>query len=478
MSSSLLHTAYSPESFRKRGHTLIDDLADHLESSLNRSSAKVINWHTPEDEKEYWINFLENGKEESLFKKIIERSIHIHHPKYLGHQISPTVPMTALSSLLSAQLNNGMGVYEMGAASTAMERIVTDLLCSRVGFSEKSNGILTSGGTLANLTALLSARKKMVREDVWQEGNGGKLAIMVSEEAHYCVDRAVRIMGLGSEGLVKIPVTKDFCLRTELLESCYQNALKSGLEIFAIVASAPVTATGTYDDLKAISKFAKEKNIWMHVDGAHGGAAIFSEKYKAVVKGIHHADSLVIDGHKMMMMPSITTALLFKDGTNSHCTFEQKADYLLQKSEGEDWYNLAKRTFECTKYMMSLHWYSLIQSFGFKLFDDFVTTLYDMGKEFAGLVEKDPCFELAVQPMSNIVCFRYIGRGNEKTKLNELNKRIRRQLLEEGEYYIVQTNLRNKHYLRVTIMNPFTNQDDLKRLLKMIKSLGNSLHPN
>ena len=100
------------------------------------------------------------------------------------------------------------------------------------------------------------------------------------------------------------------------------------------------------------------------MDGAHGGAAIFAPKYRHTVAGIERADSVVIDGHKMMMMPSITTALLYKDGTHSHTTFSQKADYLLVQSKEEDWYNLAKRTFECTKNMMSVQWYTLLKTYG------------------------------------------------------------------------------------------------------------------
>lgn len=472
MSTKLLKAAYSPEDFRLRGHQLIDKLADHLNASLNGCSPKVITWSSPEDERNYWINFLENGEETTLFDEIIQKSIHIHHPKYLGHQISPAVPITALTSILGAQLNNGMGIYEMGAAGTAMERIVTDLICSQIGYTANANGFLTSGGTLANLTALLSARKKVVKQNVWEEGYSGKLAIMVSEEAHYCIDRAARIMGLGDDGIVKIPVDKNFNIRVDLLEHCYKKAAENGLEIFAIVGSAPATATGIYDHLEALAKFASEKNIWLHVDGAHGGAAIFSKKYSKTVRGIQHADSVVIDGHKMMMMPSITTALLFKDGNNSHSTFSQKADYLLQESAEQDWYNLAKRTFECTKYMMSLHWYTLIKSYGFTLFDEFVTTLYDLGEKFAGLIQKDPDFELAVKPMSNIVCFRYIGNIDSISEQNLRNKKIRQLILEEGEFYIVETKLRELQYLRVTIMNPFTTVEIMEKLLSKIKGLA------
>ena len=476
MSSTLLEAAYSPQNFRQNAHQLIDKLADHLERSLSGTSSKVINWSSPEEEREFWKDFLNSSKEpQQLFDAIIERSIHIHHPKYIGHQISPTVPITILTSMLNAQLNNGMGVYEMGAASTAMERIVTDLLCSQLGYSDKANGFLTSGGTLANLTALLSARKAVLEQDVWQAGYSGKLAVMVSQDAHYCIDRAARIMSLGEQGIVKIPVDNNFMLRSELLESCFEKAKNDGLTVFAIVASAPSTATGIYDNLEAIAEFAAKKKIWMHVDAAHGGAAIFSAKYKSLLKGVHQADSVAIDGHKMMMMPSITTALLFKEGSNSHRTFMQQADYLLHETEDEDWYNLAKRTFECTKYMMSLHWYALIKTYGFSLFDEFVTTLYDLGNKFAAIIREDPDFELAVLPMSNIVCFRYTGNLIKNNELNKINLSLRKLLLEDGEYYIVQTVLRGQNYLRMTIMNPFTSTAMLEALLIKLKHLAKSL---
>ena len=365
-----------------------------------------------------------------------------------------------------------MGIYEMGAAPTAMERVVTDILCHTLGFEDKANGILTSGGTLANLTALLSARQNYIRKNKLDIENPGKLGVMVSEEAHYCVDRAIRIMGMGNKGIIKIPVDNDFRIRTDKLQDYFTKAGDKGIKIFALVGSAPSTATGMYDDLVALAAFAKRNNIWFHVDGAHGGAAIFSTKYKHLLKGIKNADSVVIDGHKMMMMPGITTALLFRDGENSHLTFKQKADYLLEESVEEDWYNLAKRTFECTKHMMSLHWYTMLKIYGANIFDNFVTKLYDLAGEFSAILLADPDFELAVKPMSNILCFRYIKEVSSDNELNKINKDLRQKILEDGSYYIVQTKLKNKQYLRTTIMNPFTTAQDFRTLLTTIKSFA------
>ncbi|MEP0214699.1 MAG: aminotransferase class I/II-fold pyridoxal phosphate-dependent enzyme [Cellulophaga sp.] len=460
--------AYSPENFRKRGHELINELADHFENTLENKNNKTIHWNQPKDEHLFWKDYLKNGDEKNLFSTIISHSIHVHNPKYIGHQVTPTLPITALSALVSASLNNGMAVYEMGVAASAIERIVTDYLCKKAGYTQAANGILTSGGTLANLTALLTARKAKASTNVWAQGSTNSLGIMVSEEAHYCVDRAARIMGLGDAGIIKIPSTENFNMNLNLLEEYYQKAKDNGIKVFAIVGSAPSTSTGIYDNLDAIANFSQEKNIWFHVDGAHGGAAIFSKTYKHTVRGIEKADSIVIDGHKMMMMPALTTALLFKDGSTSHATFSQKADYLLEESKEEDWYNIAKRTFECTKTMASIHWYTILKTYGDEIFDEYVTTLYDLGHQFAEMVVADPNFEIAVQPASNIVCFRYVNQNLSEKETNTLNEKIRQSILEKREFYIVQTKLRGIHYLRVTIMNPFTTKVHLKQLLECV----------
>ncbi len=475
MRETLLNTAYSPEIFRKEGHRLIETLAAHLESVQTGKSQKVLQWQPPQDEHLYWQEYLKNGAGDAFFDSLIGHSIHVHHLRYMGHQVCPPVPLAALAGLASSLLNNGMAVYEMGMASSAIERIITDLLCEKAGYGPTSRGILTSGGTLANLTALLSARKAKAKGDVWNSGSTEQLGIMVSEEAHYCVDRAARIMGLGENGIIKIPVTKDYTIDVLLLEASYQKAAASGISVFAIVGSAPTTATGIFDDLEAIAKFSQIHDLWFHVDAAHGGAAILAPKYRHTLRGLEQADSFVVDGHKMLMMPALTTALLYKDGENSHLTFSQKADYLLIHSDEEDWYNLAKRTFECTKKMMSIQWFAILKYYGWEIFDNYVTYLYDLGATLGNIIRGDASFELAVDPMCNIVCFRYVEESLTLAALNELNEHIRTNLLQEGTYYIVQTKLRGIHYLRMTLMNPFTSITQLQEVLQLIKELAVSL---
>ncbi|MGX1929261.1 pyridoxal phosphate-dependent decarboxylase family protein [Flagellimonas sp. 2504JD4-2] len=475
MPRKLLDAAYSTENFNSTGHKLIELLTNHLKHTLSGKNPKTISWNTPDNELDAWKDFLEHGKSENFFAEVLQRTTHTHHPKYVGHQVAPPAPITALTGMLVSLMNNGMAVYEMGMSPTAMERITTDLLGQKIGYDSDSRGILTSGGTLANLTALLAARKAKVEHDVWNKGHTKPLGIMVSEEAHYCVDRAAKIMGLGEQGIIKIPVTKEFTMDVSQLEALYQDAKNQGIQIFAIVGSAPSTATGIYDDLEAVANFAKQHDLWFHVDGAHGGAAIFSQKYKHLLKGIENSDSVVIDGHKMLMMPTITTALIFKEGAHSHTTFSQKADYLLTDTDEEDWYNGGKRTFECTKTMMSLHWFILLKLYGEEVFDQNVTELYDLAKAFAEILNRDKDFELAVEPMSNILCFRYVVGGLSLEESNVLNQSIRQHLLEDGEFYLVQTKLNGIHYLRTTLMNPFTTVEHLKSLLGKIKIAAEKL---
>lgn len=470
--TALLHKAYSSDLFKTEGEQLVGQIANYLSETVSGTSPRVIKWITPDEEYTFWKKFeTHTHSTATLFKTILERSIHTHHPKYIGHQVAPTVPISALATLLSAQLNNGMAVYEMGAASTAIERIVIETFTKAIGFVN-GDGFLTSGGTLANLTALLAARRAKAKDDVWNEGHSAKLAIMVSEEAHYCVDRSARIMGLGADGIIKIPASLVYQLDTALLEPYYAKASSDGYEVIAIVGSAPSTSTGVYDDLEAIHAFAKAKNIWFHIDAAHGGAAIFSPKYAHLLNGTAKADSIIIDGHKMMGTSAITTAVLFKESSDSYATFEQKAQYLWEKNDDPDWFNLAKRTFECTKSMMSLRFYAIINAYGTAFFDDFVTTLYDAGIAFGALVKQQADFELALDPISNIVCFRYT---NTQSDVNMLNQNIRRSLLEDGEFYIVATTLRGNYYLRTTFMNPFTTEGHTLGLLEKIRKVASHI---
>lgn len=467
--SHTLEQAFDANTFRQSGHQLIDLLADHLQGST-AGELPVHTWQSPSDRLAAWQEEMEGNTFEltDFVQKVLDQSIALHHPKYVGHQVGVPLPIAALMGLVSNLINNGMAIYEVGQAAVAIEHLVIRSILDAFGFNEKAGGVLTSGGTLGNLTALLTARN--TKTAVWKAGTTKPLAVMVSEEAHYCVERAVRTMGFGENGVIKVPVNERYEMRTDLLAPLLRQAQAAGVEVIAVVGSACSTSTGSFDDLEAIAHFCQTHQLWFHVDGAHGAAAMFSERYRHLLNGIAQADSFIMDFHKMLLTPSLTTGVFYKNVHHSYQTFAQKAQYLWSAPDELEWYNFGKRTYECTKLMMSLKVYSILQAHGTSIWSDYINRTFDLAKSFANLLNDHPDFELAMLPSCNIVCFRHTGA----TDLNELNNYIRQQMLETGEFYMVKTSLNNQVYLRTTLMNPFTTLVDLSLLLEQIREIAHS----
>jgi L-2,4-diaminobutyrate decarboxylase len=459
--------AYDAATFRQQGHDVVNLLADYLER-VSHKNEPTLRYKTPDAALDFWskdfeAELLENPTD--LFQKVIENSMHLHSPRYVGHQVTAPLPVAALAAFVDSFLANSGAVHEMGMVVNSMEKIVTNWFSKHLGFNEDAYGFITSGGTLANLTALLTARANNVPEDIWQTGTKTRLAIMVSEQAHYCVDRAARIMGLGDAGIIKVPTDANLQMKTDLLEGFLVEAKLKGMQVFAVIGSACTTSTGSYDNLEAIADFCKKNQIWMHVDGAHGGVVALSERYKHLIKGIERADSVIVDFHKVLLVPSLTTGVFYRNPKDSYKTFAQKASYLFA-TQDEDWFNLGKRTFECTKPGLVLRIYTILRMYGESMFRDTVEYLYDLGAAFAKMIDENPKFELAIMPQTNIVCFRYLP--DNQSNIDIENQKIREKIVADGRFYIVSTIVNGSFYLRVSIMNPLTTATELEELLEMI----------
>jgi L-2,4-diaminobutyrate decarboxylase len=475
--------AYHPEKFRKEGHALVDLLADYLKKLEERQEdIKVLPHFSTDEAFSHWENELENPGTKSLtdlFSKVLNEGIHLHHPGYMGHQINPPAPSAALGGLLNAFMNNGMAVFEMGVPGTSMERAVINVVARTFGFSDNANGLLCNGGTLANLTALLTARACISAFPVWNAGNKSNMALMVSEEAHYCVERAARIMGWGSEGIIKIPVDDQYKMRTNLLPQYLEEAKSKGIEVIAVVGSACSTATGSFDNLKEIGSFCKANNLWFHVDGAHGAANAFSEDWKFLVEGIETADSVAMDFHKMLLAPSLITALVLNDGRKQFKTFAQHAHYLWENDASFEWHNVAKRSFECTKSMLSLPVYTLLYQYGTSLFSAYINRVNNLCQYIYGQFLTNNSWEVPVPPSCNIICFRFLPtKSTHLMDINHLNKYIREQIILGGKFYIVQTVLSENVFLRLSITNALTTEADLDTLIDAAMGYANNYMSN
>ena len=473
-------TAFDPEAFRKEGHLLVDNLAEYLKKAFSDNEMAVLPWKTPEDMVSQF-DFESGGGDKEPFqnfvKRILDNANHLHNPRYIGHQVTSPLPMTALITICTSLLNNGAAIYEMGPVAMSMEKNIIKRFGSIIGYKDGYDGVFTHGGSAGNLTAMLAARQVMTSYNIWDDGirEKDKPGFIVSDQSHYSIDRNIRIMGLGADSAVRIPVDANFRMRIDLLEDIRTRALNKGIRLISVIASACSTATGSYDDLSAIAEFCEKYDLWMHVDGAHGMGVLFSDKYRYLVKGIERADSVVIDFHKMLLTPALNTLIMFKKGENSYETFSQKASYLFNKSEKNVWYNSAARTLECTKSSLGVIAYTGMKYYGNSYFREYIDSRYDLASVFAGIIKSDEKMELATEPESNIVCFRYAPGLSDENNLNKINSAIRDRIIKEGSFYIVQTELSGIIWIRITIINPATSLENLKNLLERIKKIGDTL---
>jgi L-2,4-diaminobutyrate decarboxylase len=439
-------SAYDPEAFRALGHQAVDALADHL-AGVQRREGPVLPWREPAQALEDWpAAFTPAGGEDpmALIRSVLEKSHHLQHPRYLGHQCSVPLPLAGILGAVADVLNNPSAVYEMGPVSTAMEQALVQWLCGRLGFDAGlAGGILTHGGSAGNLTALLAARQASVPYDVWEEGYHTPLdlCIVASDQAHYSVRRSAQVLGLGSQNVIVVPTDGAFRMQSLALEQALDQARAGGRTVFAVVASAGSTATGAF---------------------------AVSDRLRPALKGIERAHSVVLDAHKMMMMPSLATAVLFRDGGHSFETFSQQASYLFDRTPRQEWYNLAHRTLECTKRFLSLNLYVALRVLGTDFFAAFVERMHGLAQAFARLIEARPDWELALQPESNIVCFRYAPAGI--ADLDGFQARLRDAVVQGGGFHLVKTTLRGTTYLRTTLINPLTTEDDLEALLAAVEA--------
>ena len=487
----IINEMFDAAQFSETGHQLIDLLAAHLDTNL-AGSAQVLNWKPPQIEDGRWQAPIPkiptiNPKEflNKLAQEILPNNLAIHHPHNMGHQVASPLPLAALCDLVASLTNQAMAVYEAGPSATMLERQVIRWLCGLINRETWKNagGVLTSGGAQANLTALLAARqvsssKASPSSNIWKDGVSQQppLRILASEHAHYSVSRAAGIMGLGSDSVIKIATDESGRLDLSALKSAHQHCIENQEVIIAIVANAGCTPTGSIDTLSAIGHYCKTHGLWFHVDGAHGASALLSENYREKLAGIETADSVVWDGHKLMYMPAAVSAVLFRDEHHTYAAFSQDASYLFQGNGHEDEaFNLSYRTLECTKRMMALKLWAAFSLYGTDGMGALVDEAFNKAKVFAEKIVPRAGFELLMPPETNIVCFRYLNTKLNPGQTNQHQRDIRQLIIQSGAFHITQVDLHEKTWLRTTLMNPFTREEDLDELLEAIVSASQTI---
>ncbi len=498
--NALINEMFNATHFRETGHALIDLLSHHLADNID-AKRPVLNWQDPVAEDAHWQAPLPTSATldsatllQTLEKQILANSLAIHHPRNMGHQVATPLPVAALCDLVASLTNQAMTIYEVGPSATMLERQVIRWLGNLIDDTNTaSGGVLTSGGAMANLTALLAARQIAANQiasktnntekwNAWKTGLNGqaRLCILASEHAHYSIARAAGIMGLGSDAVIKVATDTEGRMDVVALKAAHQHCLQSDLHVMAVVASAGCTPTGSIDPLQAIGEFCQAQGLWFHVDGAHGASALLSTQHRKKLKGIELANSVIWDGHKLLYMPATVSAVLFKNAAHADAAFAQEASYLFQEeyeteegnieSKKPEAFNISYRTLECTKRMMALKLWVAFSLYGTHGLGALVDEAFAKSQLFAQKIKQHPSFELMLAPQTNIVCFRHQLLNPTDAELNLHQTRIRKHLVESGAFHLTQVELHGNIWLRTTLMNPFTTEKDLDALLIAISN--------
>ncbi|MFN2243097.1 MAG: pyridoxal phosphate-dependent decarboxylase family protein [Anaerolineae bacterium] len=395
-----------------------------------------------------------------------------YHPANIAHQQAVPHYMAALAGLVDHFVSSDGSIYEFGPASVSLEYFLINWLLEKVGWvpapldpqlgatEGHGGGILTHGGSLANLTALIAARSK-IAPDVWAQGNPGNLALLAPAEAHYSISRAAGIMGIGSRSIYPLETDAWGVIKPDRLPAAHTRVEADGKQVIALIADACNTAAGLYDPLQEIGAFCRERGLWFHVDGAHGAPALLTEKYRHLMRGVELADSLTMNMHKLMRVTALCTALLVREARTLDQAFTQEASYLFFAKE-QPGFDFIHRTIECTKPVQGLKFFMVLAAMGEAGMAAYIERQFDLAVEAYHFLCSLPDFECPVEPQSNILCFRVKGIGDGHLALRD-------KLLARGNYYVSTTSLNGQRCLRLTLTNPATTLEVIKGLVHEIR---------
>lgn len=468
------------ESMRLLGHQMVDDLIDYWKGIREEKTWKPI----PEEVKSFLDQPIpENGQTPEKVYEEFKQYIFPYnkgnvHPRFFAWIQGTGTPLGSFADLLASGMNPNTAIGEH--AAMYVDRQVVNWCKELMNFPSEASGILVSGGSMANITALTVARNSVGEEKIRQKGlkaASAQLLIYCSVETHSCVIKAAEILGLGSEGVRKIQVNERFQLDTTALRIQIEADLQTGYLPFCLVGTAGTVNTGAIDPMEELLEISKEFGLWFHVDGAYGALAKLDPIYADALRAIEAADSLAFDLHKWLYVPYEVGCTLIRDAKKHRNSFAIAPNYLLQEqrglSGGLD--SINNFGFELSRGFKALKVWMSLKEHGRAKYAAMIAQNNRHAAYLAELVEKHPNLELMAPLSMSITCFRMVHAGFSEDELHELNREILLRLQEEGIASPSSTSLNGKYTLRVANTNQRTRREDMELLVREVLRLGKQI---
>ncbi|WCC43345.1 aminotransferase class I/II-fold pyridoxal phosphate-dependent enzyme [Tenacibaculum finnmarkense] len=469
------HFDLSLEEMKSYGYKIVDLIAEHWDTLENKKPVTSATRQEMDD------LFLEQVPEKGMnptevldfvIDNVIPNSTVISHPKAYSFVPGSSNFISTMADSLATGFNIFSGGWVVSPAAAELEIVTMNWLLKMYDFPvEKGGGIFTSGGSMANLTALATARRIKCGDDF------SKAIIYLSDQAHSSNIKAIRVLGFKKEQIRILPTDIEFRISINKLKNAIAKDRLEGLQPFCFIASAGTTNTGTVDPLDDIADICEAENLWFHIDGAYGGAAILSEKGAKALRGIQRADSLTVDPHKWFYQPYEIGCLLVKDSSWLSGTFSEKPEYLRDIEGNESEINFYDYGIQLTRRFRALKFYMSIKTYGLDTFKKAVTYNIDLADRVEKVLRKSRDWEIVSPATLAIINFRYnpIGANLSEKEIDVLNTQISKKVMDSKEAFLVTTILNKQVVLRMCLINPKTTIDDVEETLALCHKFGQEI---
>jgi len=472
------------ESMRALGHRMLDDALDYVEKLRDRP----VWQHAPQHVKAHFEGPppLDPESSDEVYQEYLQYILPYQHgnshPRFWGWVAGTGTVMGMFAELLAAATDAVSGSFSY-ISNNYVEMQVLDWCKTLLGYPPAASGLLTSGCSASNLIGLAVARNARAGFDLRSKGMQGasqQMTIYCSEEAHSSIQKAVELLGFGSDSLHQVPVNDSMQIDLTALKTAIKNDRSNGLLPLCVVGVAGTTNTGAIDDLQSLAEICNEEGLWFHVDGAFGAWAAIAPNSKQLVTGLERADSLAFDLHKWMSLTYPIGCVLIRNSDDHRRAFSLTPTYLAH-GEGErgltgvdvPW--LTDYGFELSRGFQALKAWMTIKEHGSVKYGRLIQQNINQAHYLARLVNAAPELELALPVSLNVVCFRYTRPDLDDTALDYLNKQIEVELQERGIAVPSIVSIKTRKYLHVAITNHRSRRDDFDVLVREVIRIGNEL---